>query len=503
MNSTKKIILFNICFFMAFISISQNKTSADANIRISPFDIISKVLDISDITNPEVQYRTDQTRRKLKGGHSTGIYGGFSDLNFVLYSNKNSSNYGEIKLKVNFSIYVNGFFKEAVGEYSELTNFKFVNTGGSYGTKIITADWNGYSAKFKMGLYTENGIDEMYISIKGESNWEHYARIKLGETAAQELVNLLSISKVPQDVKNRKEIKLKEEKNRLELEEKEKIKMEQQEKIKLEQIEINRDREEEKRKEEKKQEDEKREEQRLEQIIDDLQDKFLNLTNDISKQLSVLDLNDPKSLFNEFNFFQVEEIFTKQKIILTELQETELQSKKLTESQRVEILNKYTNSKKSILDQKNVIQKKLRNKIIAFMASCPERDFWTNKYYFSANFIGSIKEAEEILEILGSDWRFLTSKEIKKYQDLIFSTNAETFTNLGYFGSTGFSSGFYNSKIIFKNEDGEYNKATFKIEYYNKLTHYKLTFDNDIEISNDTSEKCFIFFIKSRDNSSK
>lgn len=234
----KKIILFITYFFTCYFSISQNKTIVDINSQVKTFDIISKVLDIADIKNPEVQYRTDQIRRKIEGGHRTGIYNGYSELNFILFSNKNSTSYGTIKLRVNSSIYVNGFFKKQEGEYSELTNFKFINSGGLYGTKIITADWDGYSAKFTMKITDDNeGKDEVYISIKGESNWQDYARISMNETQLQELVNMLSITKIPQNVVKQKEIKVINEKIRLEKEEQktkqEKIKEEEKEKIKL------------------------------------------------------------------------------------------------------------------------------------------------------------------------------------------------------------------------------------------------------------------------------
>jgi hypothetical protein len=215
----KKVILFLTYFLVCFFSFSQNKVITDSNTQVKAFEIISKVLSTLDNNNEEKQGLLGQIQRKIEGGHRTGNYKGSSDLNFMLYSNKNSNSYGRIKLKVYSSIYDNGFLKRQETEFTDLTNFKFINSGGSYGTKIITADWDGYEAKFTMELTDDKDKDDVYFSIKGKSNWEDYARINISETLFQELVNILSVTKIPQNVLKQKEIKLAKEKIRKEIEE--------------------------------------------------------------------------------------------------------------------------------------------------------------------------------------------------------------------------------------------------------------------------------------------
>jgi hypothetical protein len=192
----KKIILIILCFFTFFVSFSQKKTNTVVNSQPNAFKIISKVLEnISE---------DDRGSRKIEGGHRTGIYNGRSEFNFLIFD------FGLIKLEVVTSLYVNGSMRRQREQYSGLTNYKFINSGGVYGTKIITADWDGYSAKFMMKLTDDQGVDEVYVSIKGESNWEHFTRISVNETQFQELVNTLSVSKIPQNVEKQKVIKLKE-----------------------------------------------------------------------------------------------------------------------------------------------------------------------------------------------------------------------------------------------------------------------------------------------------
>ena len=216
----KKIILFILCFFIVFVSFSQKKTNTVVNSQLNAFNIISKVLE-----NISEDVRGS---RKIEGGHRTGIYDGRSEFNFLIFS------FGLIKLEVITSLYVNGSIRRQREQYSGLTNYKFINSGGDYGTKVITADWDGYSAKFTMRLTNDKGKDEVYISVKGESNWEHFTRISVNEIQFQELVNMLSISKLPQNLENQKIFTLKKEKIRKEIEEQEKIKKEKQEEIRKE-----------------------------------------------------------------------------------------------------------------------------------------------------------------------------------------------------------------------------------------------------------------------------
>jgi len=178
-------------------SISRtNAKPQTVNSQPNAFKIISKVLEnISE---------DDRGSRKIEGGHRTGIYNGRSEFNFLIFD------FELIKLEVVTSLYVNGSMRRQREAYSELTNYKFINSGGAYGTKIITADWDGYSAKFMMKLTDDKGVDEVYVSIKGESNWEHFTRISVNETQFQELVNTLSVSKIPQNVEKQKVIKLEE-----------------------------------------------------------------------------------------------------------------------------------------------------------------------------------------------------------------------------------------------------------------------------------------------------
>ena len=192
----KKIILPILCVFIVFVSFSQNRTNTVGNAQPNAFKIISKVLENISISEDDGQ------SRKVEGGHRTGIYYGRSEFNFLIFD------FGLIKLEVVSSIYVNGSIRRQREQYSGLTNYKFLNSGGAYGTKIITADWDGYSAKFTMKLINDKGKDEVYTSIKGESNWEHFTRISVNETQFQELVNILSVSKKPQNVANQKAIVL-------------------------------------------------------------------------------------------------------------------------------------------------------------------------------------------------------------------------------------------------------------------------------------------------------
>jgi len=192
----KKIILFILYFFIFFISFSQKKTNTVVNAQPNAFKIISKVLENVNISEDDGQ------SRKVEGGHRTGIYSGSSEFKFLIFS------FGLIKLEVISSIFISGSIKRQKEQYSGLTNYKFLNSGGAYGTKVITADWDGYSAEFKMYLTNDQEKDEVYISIKGESNWLHYTRISVNETQFQELVNILSVSKKPQNVSNQKAILL-------------------------------------------------------------------------------------------------------------------------------------------------------------------------------------------------------------------------------------------------------------------------------------------------------
>ena len=198
----KKIILFILCFFIVFVSFSQKKTNTVVNSQLNAFNIISKVLE-----NISEDVRGS---RKIEGGHRTGIYNGRSEFNFLIFS------FGLIKLEVVTSLYVNGSIRRQREQYSGLTNYKFINSGGDYGTKVITADWDGYSAKFTMRLTNDKGKDEVYISVKGESNWEHFTRISVNEIQFQELVNMLSISKLPQNLENQKIFAIKQEEIRKE-----------------------------------------------------------------------------------------------------------------------------------------------------------------------------------------------------------------------------------------------------------------------------------------------
>ena len=192
----KKIILPILCVFIVFVSFSQNRTNTVGNAQPNAFKIIGKVLENISISEDDGQ------SRKVEGGHRTGNYYGRSEFNFLIFD------FGLIKLEVVSSIYVNGSIRRQREQYSGLTNYKFLNSGGAYGTKIITADWDGYSAKFTMKLINDKGKDEVYTSIKGESNWEHFTRISVNETQFQELVNILSVSKKPQNVANQKAIVL-------------------------------------------------------------------------------------------------------------------------------------------------------------------------------------------------------------------------------------------------------------------------------------------------------
>jgi hypothetical protein len=223
----KKILLFTKYFFVCFFSFSQKNNNV-VNSQLNAFDIISKVLENVDISEDwKGQFR------KVEGGHRTGIYNGNSELNFILFNYPDLITHGIIKLRINSSIYDGAFSKEQETVFSELTNFKFINSGGSYGTKIITADWDGYDAKFTMELTDDKDKDDVYFSIKGKSNWEDYARININETLFQELVNILSVTKIPQNVSKQKEIKFAKEKIRVE-NEKKKIEKEEQEKIRQE-----------------------------------------------------------------------------------------------------------------------------------------------------------------------------------------------------------------------------------------------------------------------------
>jgi hypothetical protein len=194
----KKILLFIFCFFIVFVSFGQKKPNTIVNPQTNALKIISKVLENINISEDDGQ------SRKIEGGHRTGIYSGRSEFKFLIFG------FGLIKLEVVSSIYSNGSINRQREAYSELTNYKFINSGGAYGTKMITADWDGYSAKFMMKLTNDKGIDEVYVSIKGESNWEHWTRISVNETQFQELVNNLSVSKIPQNVEKQKAILLKE-----------------------------------------------------------------------------------------------------------------------------------------------------------------------------------------------------------------------------------------------------------------------------------------------------
>ena len=153
-----KKVLYIIFIFSSFISFGQKKNNIALKPNPNPFDVISKVLENIEETNLGLQ---DRGVKSIKGGHETGSYSGSSQINFNVYDFSKNINVG-----VTSTIYIDGIFKEQRQLKSYLINFKFLNSGGAYGTKVLIADWDGYSAKFKLKLINDKeGIDEVYIGF--------------------------------------------------------------------------------------------------------------------------------------------------------------------------------------------------------------------------------------------------------------------------------------------------------------------------------------------------
>ena len=182
----KKIIIPFLFILISFSAFTQNNKILD------PYDILLKVLN----------YDKWETSKNLifSGGSRVGLARGES---FFDFSNSKKSFPNVI---VTYTAFLPGkVLKEREG--GRLDNLKFSNTdGGGYKTKSIIGDWvnfdKGYgSGKFKLSIDGEQNPNMIEITIRG-NGFLYFIKIEVEESDKfQELVNILTISGKPLDVK--------------------------------------------------------------------------------------------------------------------------------------------------------------------------------------------------------------------------------------------------------------------------------------------------------------
>lgn len=177
-----KNIFLTIFISTAFFSFGQKKNNSNLNPNPKASTVIKEIFKNEENKNGSIV-------KKIEGGHRTGSYRGNSE--FMIFVSEN----GAIEISVRSSIYINGRIERQYQEPGALTNFKFINSGGAYNTKTLTADWDGWSAKVNIHLTNDQQKDEVYLEIVGKTNWSHFTRIEVNEAQFQQLLNLLLIKK--------------------------------------------------------------------------------------------------------------------------------------------------------------------------------------------------------------------------------------------------------------------------------------------------------------------
>lgn len=182
----KKIIIPFLFSLISFSAFTQNNKNLD------PYDVLLKVLN----------YDKWETSKNLifSGGSRVGLARGES---FFDFSNSKKSFPNVI---VTYTVFLPGkVLKEREG--GRLDNLKFSNTDlGGYNTKSIIGDWvnfdKGYgSGKFKLSIDGEQNPNMIEIAIIG-NEFVYFIKIDVEESDKfQELVNILTISGKPLNVK--------------------------------------------------------------------------------------------------------------------------------------------------------------------------------------------------------------------------------------------------------------------------------------------------------------
>jgi len=176
----KKFLVIFILSLSSFSSFGQKKIDLIPNPK--PFSVFKKIFENEDFENGSIV-------KVIEGGHRTGSFAGRSE--FMIFVGES----GLIQISVRSSIYINGRIEEQYQEPGTLVNFKFINKGGAYDTKILSADWEGWHAKVNLYLTNDKQKDEIYIEIVGETNWKHFTRLEVNELQFQQLRNMLSTNK--------------------------------------------------------------------------------------------------------------------------------------------------------------------------------------------------------------------------------------------------------------------------------------------------------------------
>ncbi len=158
-------------------SISQK--SNISNTEISPQDALKMIFE--NIGESEI-----------KGGHQSGSLNGWSYFKF--------SHFIHPIIDVNSVLMRLGQPNLETIERGRLTNIHFeTKTTADFNTKVIVGDWgtsaNSKYAKFKLYLTNDYYKNEVYVVIKGSTNWSHWARIELKLPDFQKIINILSFSK--------------------------------------------------------------------------------------------------------------------------------------------------------------------------------------------------------------------------------------------------------------------------------------------------------------------
>jgi hypothetical protein len=178
-----QVILFTLLICFSSSAFSQNKLNPNP----APSLLLNKIK----------QYTK---QNKFEGGHRTGSMYGTSSFAFYAFEPTSPIIYVNIRLEdENGRLY-------KTQESGILKKFRFTShQPQAYGTKVFWADWgtddNPNYGDFS--AYLDGDIEKylLNIAIAGKANWRHETQVELTEDQFQDLVNILTISGKPKNVR--------------------------------------------------------------------------------------------------------------------------------------------------------------------------------------------------------------------------------------------------------------------------------------------------------------
>ena len=142
-------------------------------------------------------------QNKFEGGHRTGSMYGTSS--FAFYAFEPTSPVIYVNIRLDDVVDQNGRLYQTQ-ESGILKKFRFTShQPQAYGTKVFWADWgtddNPNYGDFS--AYLDGDIEKyiLNIAIAGKANWRHATQVELTEAQYQDLVNILTISGKPKNVR--------------------------------------------------------------------------------------------------------------------------------------------------------------------------------------------------------------------------------------------------------------------------------------------------------------